>query len=344
MKLAGSKFMILSALALTLGLGTNQGSLPNLAALVRSEGTTWINTDPLSRASLRGKVVLVDFWTYSCINSLRNLRYIQSWAARYKKAGLIVIGVHSPEFSFEKDPANVENAVRVLGITYPVAIDSNHLIWRAFQNEYWPADYLIDGTGNIRYHQFGEGNYAESERVIQALLKQNGASDVKEGTTVVSGTGVERAPSDNMESAETYVGSDRAENFASPQRLGAPETYTVPRNLPLNDWALGGSWVVGSEAGLLQSSGGKIVFRFHARDFNMVLGPAERGRPIRFTVKVDGHAPLQEHGIDTAADGHGVVTDSRLYQLIRQNGPIGNRAFEIDFRDPGVKAFSFTFG
>jgi thiol-disulfide isomerase/thioredoxin len=336
--------MVLGTLALTLGAGTNQGSLPNLAALVKAEGTTWINTDPLSGASLRGKVVLVDFWTYSCINSLRNLRYIQNWTARYKRDGLIVIGVHSPEFSFEKDRANVQNAVRALGITYPVAIDSNHLIWQAFQNDYWPADYLIDGNGHIRYHQFGEGDYAQSERVIQALLKQNGAGDVKGGTTIVPGAGVEAAPSDDIESPETYVGYDRAENFASPQRLSAPQTYTIPANLPLNDWALSGSWLVGREAGILQSSGGKIVFRFHARDFNMVLGPAQAGRPIAFTVKVDGHAPLGDHGIDTAADGHGVVADSRLYQLIRQKGPIGNRTFEIDFQDPGVKAFSFTFG
>jgi thiol-disulfide isomerase/thioredoxin len=344
MKLEASKLIILGALALTLGSSASQGNLPNLAALVRSEGTTWINTNPLSPASLHGRVVLVDFWTYSCINSLRNLRYIQNWAARYKKAGLVVIGVHSPEFSFEKDRANVENAVRALGITYPVPIDSKLLIWQAFQNEYWPADYLIDGNGHIRYHQFGEGAYAQTEHAIQALMRENGAKDIPRGTTVVAGTGVEAAPSDDVGSPETYVGYDKAENFASPQRLGGHETYTAPTTLALNSWALAGSWSVGPESGVLRSPGGKIVFRFHSRDVNMVLGAAGRGRPIRFVVKIDGHAPGPNHGVDSAADGHGAVIDPRLYQLVRQKGPIEDRTFEIDFRDAGVQAFSFTFG
>ena len=344
MKIEARKLMTLGALALTLGSSASQGNIPNLAALVRSEGTTWINTTPLSPATLHGKIVLVDFWTYSCINSLRNLRYIQNWAARYQKRGLVVIGVHSPEFSFEKDRANVENAVRVLRITYPVAIDSKLSIWQAFQNEYWPADYLIDGNGHIRYHQFGEGEYAETEHAIQALLRENGAKDVPQESTVVAGRGVEAAPSNDVGSPETYVGYDKAENFASPQRLGGSGTYTAPTNLPLNNWALAGPWSVGPESGVLTSARGRIVFRFHSRDVNMVLGPVGNARPIRFVVKIDGHTPASNHGVDSAADGRGVVTHPRLYQLVRQKGPIQDRTFEIDFHDAGVQAFSFTFG
>jgi thiol-disulfide isomerase/thioredoxin len=338
------RLMILAALALTFGSSSNVSSLPDIAVLVRAEGTPWLNTVPLSAAKLQKRVVLVDFWTYSCINSLRNLRYVQTWAAKYKNDGLIVIGVHSPEFSFEKNDSNVRNAVRALGITYPVAIDSRLLIWNAFNNEYWPADYIIDGDGRIRYHNFGEGEYVRTERAIQTLLRENGAQNVSGVTTFVGGTGVEQAPSSQDASPETYVGYARAQNFISPQHLGASSIYALPERFATNEWALSGSWQVGPEYGLLRSAGGKIAFRFHARDLNMVLGTRTKGHPVRFTVTIDGHALGNDRGVDTAPDGRGVVTAPRLYQLVRQAGIIHDRTFQIEFDDPGVEAYSFTFG
>jgi thiol-disulfide isomerase/thioredoxin len=306
----------------------------------------WLNSAPLSSASLRGKVVLVDFWTYSCINSLRNLPYIVGWAEKYKDAGLVVIGVHTPEFSFEKERANVEMALRDYNVTYPVPIDSGYAIWNAFNNNYWPADYLIDGKGRIRYHHYGEGDYAESERVIQELLKENGAADVGTGTVRISAAGVEAPPSDTEESPETYTSYGKAENFSSPERLveDARKEYSVPTHLAVNRWALGGSWNVGVESAVLAAAPGKIVFRFHSRDLHFVLGPTKNGDPVRFTVKLDGSAPGNDHGADAAPDGSGEVRAPRLYQLIRQKGPVRDRTFEIDFLDPGVHAYVFTFG
>jgi|HubBroStandDraft_4_1064222.scaffolds.fasta_scaffold43174_3 thiol-disulfide isomerase/thioredoxin len=319
----------------------HQGSLPNLGGAI-----AWLNSPPLSAKSLRGKVVLVNFWTYSCINSLRELPYIASWAAKYRDAGLVVIGVHAPEFGFEKERANVENAVRELNIVFPVAIDSNHAIWQAFHNEYWPADYLIDGQGRIRYHHFGEGDYAASERAIQTLLIENGTTGLNTNLVRVAAQGVEAAPSQDVQSPETYVGYGRAERFASPERLDqdSRRTYTLPATLSLNQWAFGGSWIAGVESASLQAESGKIVFRFHARDLHMVLGPTANGKPVRFLVKLDGAAPGVDCGVDSAPDGSGQVPEPRLYQLIRQKGQIKDRTFEIEFLDPDGAAFSFTFG
>jgi cytochrome c biogenesis protein CcdA/thiol-disulfide isomerase/thioredoxin len=311
-------------------------------------GVQWLNSKPLTRESLRGKVVVVDFWTYSCINCLRALPYVEAWADKYKDSGLVVIGVHTPEFAFEKERANVEKAVRDLKITYPVAIDSEYKIWQAFHNEYWPAHYFMDGKGRIRYHHFGEGEYAESERVIQELLKENGATGLSGSTVDVSASGVEAAPSQGnvVRSPETYIGYHRGEHFASPEPLAkdSRKTYSPPTRPSLNQWGLSGSWNVGAESAVLQSAGGKIFFRFHARDLHVVLGPTKSTKPIRFRVKLDGTAPGDDHGADTAPDGTGEVREHRLYQLIRQKGDVEDGTFEIEFLDPGVQAFAFTFG
>jgi cytochrome c biogenesis protein CcdA/peroxiredoxin len=321
---------------------SDEGPMPELTGAV-----AWINSPPLTRDSLRGKVVVIDFWTYSCINCLRALPYVEAWSAKYKDAGLVVIGVHTPEFAFEKEQSNVEKAVRDLKVTYPVAVDSDYKIWQAFNNEYWPAHYFIDGKGRIRYHHFGEGEYEQSERVIQQLLKENGATSLSDGMINVSATGVEAAPAgENERSPETYIGYRRAENFASSEPLAqdSRKTYTVRARLSLNQWALGGSWKVSPESAVLQAAPGKVVFRFHARDLHLVLGPAKDGKPVRFRVKLDGAVPGEDHGSDADANGAGAVQEHRLYQLIRQKGPVEDRTFEIEFLDPGVQAFAFTFG
>jgi cytochrome c biogenesis protein CcdA/thiol-disulfide isomerase/thioredoxin len=321
---------------------SDEGPMPDLSGAVG-----WINSPALSSKSLRGKVVVIDFWTYSCINCLRALPYVEGWAEKYKDSGLVVIGVHTPEFAFEKERANVEKAVRDLKITYPVAIDSDYKIWQAFNNQYWPAHYFIDGKGRIRYHHFGEGEYDESERVIQQLLKENGATSLSAGVINVTASGAEAAADNkNVGSPETYVGYKRAGNFASaePVAKDSRKTYSPQPRLSLNQWALGGSWKVGEESAVLESLPGKIVFRFHARDLHLVLGPTKNGKPIRFTVKLDGTPPGEDHGADTDASGAGTVQGNRLYQLIRQKGPVEDRTFEIDFLDPGVQAFAFTFG
>jgi thiol-disulfide isomerase/thioredoxin len=306
----------------------------------------WINSAPLTNKALRGKVVLVNFWTYSCINSLRELPYMKAWAAKYKDAGLVVIGVHAPEFGFEKNPANVKNAVSELNVAYPVPIDSNHSIWEAFHNEYWPADYFIDAKGLIRYHHFGEGEYDKSERTIQTLLRENGATGLDESLVRIAADGAEAPPGTDIRSPETYVGYARAENFASPERIarGSRRNYSPPVRPALNQWGLGGSWDIGGEIGTLESVPGRIVFRFHSRDVHMVLGPAQNGAPVRFKVMLNGAVPGDNHGVDSAADGSGEVREPRMYQLIRQRGPITDVTFEIEFLDPGVEAFSFTFG
>ena len=324
----------------------DEGPMPDLSGAV-----AWLNSLPLSSKSLRGKVVLIDFWTYSCINCLRALPYVEGWATKYKDAGLVVIGVHTPEFAFEKERSNVEKAVRDLKITYPVAIDSDYRIWQAFNNEYWPAHYFVDGKGRIRHHHFGEGEYGESERVIQELLKENGAQLSSSGTTSaainVAGTGAEAAPdSADVRSPETYVGYHRAEHFASTEAIAqdSKRTYTPQPRLSLNQWALSGSWRVGEESAVLQTAPGKIIFRFHARDLHLVLGTTKDGKPVRFSVELDGTPPGDDHGVDTDNNGSGTVQDHRLYQLIRQKGPVEDRTFEIEFLDPGVQAFAFTFG
>jgi thiol-disulfide isomerase/thioredoxin len=310
----------------------DEGRLPDFSRF--AERGAWLNSGPLTSESLRGKVVLVDFWTYSCINSLRNLPYMKSWAAKYKDAGLVVIGVHTPEFSFEKDRPNVVNAVREARVTYPVVMDSEYKIWNAFNNEYWPADYVIDGKGRIRYHHFGEGDYGASERVIVKLLEENGASGLGASPVRISASGIEAPPGTDEQSPETYVGSGRAENRVSP----------LQANLSLNQWGLAGDWSVGAERAVLERAPGRIVFRFHSRDLHVVLGPAKDGKPVRFAVKLDGAAPGDAHGVDSAPDGTGEVREPRLYQLIRQKGPIRDRTFEIDLLDAGVHAYVFTFG
>jgi thiol-disulfide isomerase/thioredoxin len=309
----------------------------------------WLNTAaPLSSQSLLGKVVVVNVWTYTCINSLRELPYMRGWAAKYKDAGLIVIGVHAPEFGFEKDAKNVGEAVREQGITYPVAIDSYHRLWQAFNNQYWPADYYIDGEGRIRYHHFGEGDYGECERVIQKLLIENGATALDHDITINSADGIQAAPSTDIRSPETYVGYRLAERFALPERLieDTRKIYTPPARPSLNQWGLSGFWNIGAESGELQKglTPGKIVYRFHSRDLHMVLTPTKDGKPVRFKVMLDGTSPGDNHGVDSAADGTGQVREPRLYQLIRQKGRIEDRNFEIEFLDPGVRAFVFTFG
>lgn len=291
--------------------------------------------------------MLVDFWTYTCINSLRPLPYVKNWATKYKDAGLVVIGLHTPEFSFEKERVNVESAVRDLKVAYPVAIDSNYRIWQAFNNEYWPAQYFIDAKGRIRYHHFGEGEYGECERVIQELLKQKGATGVDGSTVSISANGVEAAPDfANERSPETYIGYRQAERFSSIERVArnSPRTYSTPARPSLNKWGLSGSWNVGAESAVLQAAPGAIVFRFHSRDLHMVLGPAKNGEAVRFQVKLDGAAPGDDCGSDIAPDGGGEVREPRLYQLIRQKGQIRDRTFEIEFRVPGVHAVVFTFG
>jgi cytochrome c biogenesis protein CcdA/thiol-disulfide isomerase/thioredoxin len=316
-------------------------TLPSL-----SGATAWLNSPPLNRDQLRGHVVLVDFWTYSCINCLRTIPYIRAWAQKYKDSGFIVIGVHTPEFAFEKDLDNVRRAVSELSIAYPVALDSDYKIWEAFNNSYWPADYLIDATGRVRHHQFGEGGYDESERQIQALLKEDNGTLPSAGLVTVSAAGVEAQSANDVKSPETYVGYDRAENFVSPGDLRHDTSYrySVPKDLKLNQWGLSGSWTDRAEVAGLDSAPGRIVYRFHAQDLHLVLGPATNGKPVRFRVRIDGQAPGPDHGVDTDAQGNGKITEHRLYQLIRQKNAIEDRTFEIEFLDPGAQAFAFTFG
>ncbi|HEU0230661.1 MAG TPA: cytochrome c biogenesis protein DipZ [Burkholderiaceae bacterium] len=318
-----------------------EGRMPSLAGAV-----TWLNSPPLTTEGLRGKVVLVDFWTYSCINCLRTLPYIEAWAKKYHDAGLVVIGVHSPEFAFERDVDNVKQAVKRLGVTYPVAIDNNYAIWRAFNNEYWPAHYFVDAQGRIRHHHFGEGDYAGSERVIQQLLREAGAKNVPGGLVDVRGTGVQQAPDmHDVRSPETYIGYERAERFSSgAQAHDVAQAYTVSSMLPLNGWGLSGTWDVGGQRATLVNAPGRIVYRFHARDLNLVLGPRADGKPVRFKVMVDGKAPGASHGADVAPDGSGMVTEQRLYQLVRQSGVIQDHTFSIEFLDAGGSAYAFTFG
>jgi thiol-disulfide isomerase/thioredoxin len=336
-----------AAIALRAGAAESRVALADEGRMPELDGSVaWLNSDRLSAKSLRGKVVLVNFWTYSCINSLRELPYIQGWADKYAGAGLVVVGVHAPEFGFEKDQANVANAVRELKITFPVPVDSNHLIWQAFRNEYWPADYLIDAGGRIRYHHFGEGDYDVSERAIRTLLEENGAIGLGGAPVVPPTDGVEATAIRDVRSPETYAGYLRAERFASREHVAedVSKTYSLPASLSLNQWALAGSWKIAGERAELHSDLGSIAFRFHARDVHMVLSPAKEGHSVRFRVNVDGAAPDADHGSDSAPDGSGEVREPRLYQLIRQKGRIQDRTFEIEFLDPGVEVFTFTFG
>ncbi|MEO5812819.1 MAG: cytochrome c biogenesis protein DipZ [Rhodanobacter sp.] len=318
-----------------------QGDMPSLAG-----ATKWFNSPPLTTESLRGKVVLVDFWTYSCINCLRALPYVRGWADKYKDHGLVVIGVHAPEFAFEKDPANVARAIKDLGVDYPVAMDNDYAIWRGFDNQYWPAHYFIDAEGRIRHHHFGEGAYKESEDVIRQLLTAAGQKNLPTGYVRGMRRGVEAAASnDATVSPETYVGYARAENFASGRVAhDEPWDYHAPRILGTNQWALAGRWIVHDENAQLDRVGGRITYRFRGRDLHLVLGPGSAGKPIRFRVTLDGKPPGVDHGTDTDAEGNGTITEQRLYQLVRQASGSGERLFEIEFLDPGVQAYAFTFG
>jgi cytochrome c biogenesis protein CcdA/thiol-disulfide isomerase/thioredoxin len=316
-----------------------EGTLPPLDGAVE-----WINSPPLTAADLRGKVVVIDFWTYSCVNCLRTLPYVRAWYDKYKDQGLVVIGVHAPEFAFEKDIDNVKRAVKDLKVDYPVAIDNDYAIWRAFDNQYWPAHYFIDAQGRIRHHHFGEGEYAESEDIIRQLLAEAGAQHVASGTVQPDAGGVALAAEGAMQSPETYIGYDRAENFASTAVRDREHDYSIPTALTTNQWGLGGTWNVADENAKLARAGGRIAFRFHARDVNLVLGPPHDGKPVKYKVTIDGKPPGDDHGVDTAADGSGEVTSQRLYQLLRVQGDVADRTFEIEFLDPGVEAFAFTFG
>jgi len=313
---------------------------------------TWFNSSALTPAALQGKVVLIDFWTYSCINCLRTLPYIKAWNEKYKDSGLVVIGVHTPEFPFEKDESNVRKAVHDLGITYPVVMDNDYRIWRSFSNQFWPADYFIDGTGKVRFHHFGEGGYEESEKWIRSLLEEANHKPLPGGATAVAASGTEAASdSADVKSPETYIGFHRAENFASPDGFNQnePQLYQAPASLELNQWALAGKWEDDAQIAISLAANSSIFYRFHARDLHLVMGPAAAGKtgsgkPIRFRVTIDGKAPGVDHGVDTDADGYGTVTEYRLYQLIRQHGAIQDHTFRIEFLVPGVQAYSFTFG
>jgi cytochrome c biogenesis protein CcdA/thiol-disulfide isomerase/thioredoxin len=319
-----------------------EGTLPALNGAV-----AWLNSPPLTAQGLRGKVVLIDFWTYSCINCLRALPYVKSWYERYRAQGLVVIGVHAPEFAFEKDVGNVTRAVHDLGITYPVALDNDYAIWKAFGNHYWPAHYFIDAQGNIRGHHFGEGDYAGSEQLIRRLLTEAGATHLTAAAPLIQGAGVQAASSaSGVNSPETYLGYARAANFASAGGLvrDAPRPYAAPGVLQLNQWALSGVWRVDGEKAVATTAGALIVFRFHARDLHLVLGTGDARHPVRFRVSIDGHEPGADRGTDVQPDGSGSVSEQRLYQLLRQSDPVADHTFAIEFLDPGVQAYSFTFG
>ncbi len=319
-----------------------EGELPSLGG-----ATAWLNSPPLSAADLRGKVVLIDFWTYTCINWLRTLPYVRAWAEKYREHGVVVIGVHTPEFSFEHDLDNVRRAARDMRVSYPIAIDNDYAIWSAFENHYWPALYLVDAQGRIRSHHFGEGAYEQSEMMIQQVLAEAGISGIAHELVSVDAQGTEAAATwEDLRSPENYVGDARTENFESPGGavVDTPHVYTVPARFSLNQWALAGEWTVGREATLLNEANGRIAYRFHARDVHLVMGPAARGMSVRFRVLIDGQAPGAAHGSDVDEQGNGTVTDQRLYQLIRQPKPIADRQFEIEFLDAGVQAFAFTFG
>jgi thiol-disulfide isomerase/thioredoxin len=310
--------------------------------------TGWLNSEPLTAADLSGKVVLVDFWTYTCINWLRTLAYVRAWAERYKDQGLVVVGVHTPEFPFEQDVDNVREAAKEMAVEYPIALDSDYAVWRAFDNHYWPAVYIADAEGRIRHHHFGEGGYEEQEQVIQQLLSEAGRGDVADNLASVAPDGLEaQADWENLESPESYLGYEQAQNFASPggASLDEARSYVVPDRLALNQWALAGEWAVARGASVLNQGDGRIAFRFHARDVHLVMGPPDRGTSVPFSVLVDGDAPGAAHGLDVDEHGHGAVAQQRLYQLIRQQGAtISDRTFEVTFLAPGVEAYAFTFG
>jgi thiol-disulfide isomerase/thioredoxin len=325
---------------------STRGTLPVESRLPGFDGAGgWLNSPPLTPAGLRGSVVLVDFWTYTCINWLRTLGYVRAWADRYRDHGLVVVGVHTPEFPFERDEDNVRRAVAGMDVAYPVALDPEYAVWQAFSNHYWPAIYLADADGRIRYHHFGEEAYAETERVIQRLLRDAGRDGVGDDVVSIVPGGVEaQADWANLGSAETYLGYQQGGNLvASDAQIGVPATFAVPEELPLNGWALGGAWTIEERAAVANRPDARIAFRFHARDVNLVLRPRE-GTPVPFRVLVDAEAPGPAHGLDVDAAGQGTLAEPRLYQLVREPGAVADRTFEISFAAAGVEAYVFTFG
>lgn len=316
-----------------------------LASVERAD--EWLNSPPLMASDLRGKVVLIDFWTYTCINWLRTLPYIRAWVEKYHDQGLVVIGVHAPEFSFEQNPNNLRAAVKNMRIDYPVAVDNHHIIWSAFGNQYWPALYFIDSQGRIRHHHFGEGAYGQSEVIIQGLLAETGTARIGRGLVSVDPQGIE-IPADwgDLRSSENYIGYERTENFASPGGITPDEsrTYQLPTRLRLNEWALSGDWTVKNQPAVLNQPNGRVAYRFHARDLHLVMGPPAPGTSVGFRVLIDGQPPGAAHGLDVDEQGNGTVTEQRLHQLIRQPKPIIDRRFEVEFLGPGVETYAFTFG
>jgi thiol-disulfide isomerase/thioredoxin len=320
--------------------------LPSEGHLPGFDGATgWLNSSALSADDLRGKVVLVDFWTYTCINWLRTLSYVRAWAEKYED--LVTVGVHTPEFAFERDVDNVRQAANDMNVEYPIALDSDYGIWRAFSNRYWPAVYIADAQGRIRHHQFGEGGYEECERIVQRLLRESGSDGIRDDLVSPSAEGFEvQADWTNLESPESYLGHEQAQNFASPGGAKRDEVraYVAPDALRLNQWALSGDWTVESRASVLNQAGGRIAFRFHARDVHLVMSPRARSTSVPFRVLVDGEPPGDAHGLDVDEQGRGTLHQQRLYQLIRERGSITERTFEITFLAPGVEAYVFTFG
>ncbi|MBR1167513.1 redoxin domain-containing protein [Bradyrhizobium liaoningense] len=307
----------------------------------------WLNSAPLTTQALRGKVVLVNFWTYTCINWRRQLPYIRAWQEKYKDQGLVLVGVHAPEFEFEKDVSNVRWAVKDMKIDYPVALDNKHTIWGAFKNQAWPALYFVDAQGRVRHQYFGEGEYEQSEKIIQDLLREAGASGVSAAAVKVDARSHDAAADwANLRSPENYVGFERTEKFASQGGLvrNALHLYQQPARLNLNEWALSGEWNVRKDAIALNKPGGTIKYRFHARDLHLVMGPAARGSSVKFRVRIDGQPPRAAHGVDVDEQGYGAVTEQRMYSLIRQLGPIVDRHFEIEFLEASAEVFAFTFG
>ncbi len=319
-----------------------QGELPSFGG-----ATGWLNSPPLTATGLRGKVVLVNFWTYTCINWLRQLPYLRAWSAKYSDDGLVMVGVHTPEFGFETDVDNVRWALQEMKIDYPVAIDSNYGVWSDFGNHYWPALYFADADGLLRHHHFGEGQYPQSEKVIQQLLAAAGSDVAGPGTAQVEGEGIEAAADwASLRTPETYTSYERTQDFASPGGLvlGTRHTYTIPATLNSNQWALAGEWTITEQATTSTAADARIAFRFHARDLHLVMGPSAPGPPVRFRVLIDGQPPGAAGGGDVDEQGNGTVAEQRLYQLVRQPGPIKDRTFEIVFLDAGAQAFAFTFG
>jgi len=325
-----------------LGIAAKSAGEGRMPSLVRANA--WLNSPPLADADLRGKVVLVDFWTYSCINWRRTLPYLRAWSDKYGDHGLVIVGVHTPEFGFEKDLENVRRAAREQNVDYPVALDSEYAIWNAFGNRYWPALYFVDSKGRIRHHKFGEGDYAKLEIVIQELLREAGYRDFDRALVSVDAQGAELAADwDNLATPETYLGYARSERFASPGS-GRARIYAAPAVLKLNEWVLTGDWTLRKESAALNKGSGKVTYRFHARDLHLVMAPVKAGAAVRFRVLIDGQPPAHATGVDVDAEGHGTLDQPRMYQLIRQPGPIRDRQFEIEFLDPGAEVFVFTFG